>query len=43
MAKDVHDALVAIVQINGEMSESQATDYIKKMHSKGRYSVDVWS
>lgn len=43
MAKDVHDALVGVVETHGEMNDSQAADFIKKLHSKGKYSVDVWS
>jgi NADPH-ferrihemoprotein reductase len=43
MAKDVQDALVNAVHKHGEMNDSEAEDFIKKLHSKGKYSVDVWS
>ena len=43
MAKDVHDALVNVVHKHGDMTKGSAEDYIKKLHSKGKYSVDVWS
>ena len=43
MAKDVHDALEQVLHKHGNMSENEAEDFIKKLHSKGKYSVDVWS
>ena len=43
MAKDVHDALVNVVHKHGDMNESEAEEFIKKLHTKGKYSVDVWS
>ena len=43
MARDVHTLLVSIVKKNGGLSENEATDYVKKLGAKGRYSVDVWS
>ena len=43
MARDVHNLLVSIVKENGGMTENEATDYVKKLSAKGRYSVDVWS
>lgn len=43
MARDVHTLLVSIVKNNGGLSENEATDYVKKLSAKGRYSVDVWS
>ena len=43
MARDVHNLLVTIVKENGGMTENEATDYVKKLSAKGRYSVDVWS
>ena len=43
MARDVHNLLMAIVKENAGMSENEATDYVKKLSAKGRYSVDVWS
>ncbi|XP_020616329.1 NADPH--cytochrome P450 reductase-like [Orbicella faveolata] len=43
MARDAHTLLVSIVKKNGGLSENEATDYVKKLSAKGRYSVDVWS
>jgi sulfite reductase (NADPH) flavoprotein alpha-component len=43
MAKDVHDALVHVVHKHGEKSENDAEEFIKNLHNKGKYSVDVWS
>lgn len=43
MAKDVQQAFYEIAEEQGEMTRSQATDYIKKLMTKGRYSQDVWS
>ena len=43
MARDVHNMLIATVKEQGGMSENEATDYIKRLGAKGRYSVDVWS
>jgi len=43
MARDVHTLLVSIVKKNDGLSENEATDYVKKLSAKGRYSVDVWS
>lgn len=43
MAKDVQTALYEIAEELGSMTRTQATDYIKKLMTKGRYSQDVWS
>uniref|UniRef100_A0A672HRS4 NADPH--cytochrome P450 reductase n=1 Tax=Salarias fasciatus TaxID=181472 RepID=A0A672HRS4_SALFA len=43
MAKDVQTALHEIAEELGGMTRTQATDYIKKLMTKGRYSQDVWS
>lgn len=43
MAKDVQTALCEIAVELGGMTSEQATDYIKKLMTKGRYSQDVWS
>ncbi|XP_020298213.1 NADPH--cytochrome P450 reductase isoform X2 [Pseudomyrmex gracilis] len=43
MARDVHNILVKVVMERGNMSELDATNYIKKMDSQKRYSSDVWS
>uniref|UniRef100_A0A8C6LD70 NADPH--hemoprotein reductase n=1 Tax=Nothobranchius furzeri TaxID=105023 RepID=A0A8C6LD70_NOTFU len=43
MAKDVQLAFYEIAEEVGGMTRTQATDYVKKLMTKGRYSQDVWS
>ncbi|XP_029028380.1 P450 (cytochrome) oxidoreductase b isoform X1 [Betta splendens] len=43
MAKDVQTAFYDIAEELGGMTRTQATDYVKKLMTKGRYSQDVWS
>jgi len=43
MAKDVQTALQDIAEELGGMTRTQATDYVKKLMTKGRYSQDVWT
>lgn len=43
MARDVQNTFYEIVAEFGNMSQPQAVDYIKKLMTKGRYSLDVWS
>ncbi|XP_076817473.1 NADPH--cytochrome P450 reductase-like [Clavelina lepadiformis] len=43
MAREVHDAIVDIVVECGGKSQQQATDFVKGLMNKGRYSADVWS
>uniref|UniRef100_A0AAQ5XAU8 NADPH--cytochrome P450 reductase n=1 Tax=Amphiprion ocellaris TaxID=80972 RepID=A0AAQ5XAU8_AMPOC len=43
MAKDVQAAFYEITEELGGMTRTQATDYVKKLMTKGRYSQDVWS
>lgn len=43
MAKDVHNIVLKVVQEKGNMSETEAITYVKKMESQKRYSADVWS
>uniref|UniRef100_A0A8C7W4C1 NADPH--cytochrome P450 reductase n=1 Tax=Oncorhynchus mykiss TaxID=8022 RepID=A0A8C7W4C1_ONCMY len=43
MARDVQTAFYEIAEELGGMTRTQATDYIKKLMTKGRYSQDVWS
>uniref|UniRef100_A0A3Q1FKK0 NADPH--hemoprotein reductase n=1 Tax=Acanthochromis polyacanthus TaxID=80966 RepID=A0A3Q1FKK0_9TELE len=43
MAKDVQAAFYDIAEELGGMTRTQATDYVKKLMTKGRYSQDVWS
>ncbi|XP_050429828.1 NADPH--cytochrome P450 reductase [Adelges cooleyi] len=43
MAKDVHSIIVKVVMEKGQMNNSQALNYVKKMEQQKRYSADVWS
>lgn len=43
MARDVQNTFYDIVAELGSMEHTQAVDYIKKLMTKGRYSLDVWS
>lgn len=43
MAKDVHNIIVKVVMEKGQMNNTQALNYVKKMEQQKRYSADVWS
>ncbi|XP_015190059.1 PREDICTED: NADPH--cytochrome P450 reductase isoform X2 [Polistes dominula] len=43
MARDVHNILLKVVKEKGNMSDKEASMYIKQMDSQKRYSSDVWS
>ncbi|XP_067393898.1 NADPH--cytochrome P450 reductase [Emydura macquarii macquarii] len=43
MARDVQNTFYEIVAEFGSMAQPQAVDYVKKLMTKGRYSLDVWS
>ncbi|EPY83948.1 NADPH--cytochrome P450 reductase isoform 3-like protein [Camelus ferus] len=43
MARDVQNTFYDIVAEQGAMEHAQAVDYVKKLMTKGRYSLDVWS
>ncbi|XP_055620902.1 NADPH--cytochrome P450 reductase isoform X1 [Toxorhynchites rutilus septentrionalis] len=43
MATDVRNILLKVLKTKGNMSESEAQQYIKKMEAQKRYSADVWS
>lgn len=43
MARDVQNTFYDIVAEGGAMEHAQAVDYVKKLMTKGRYSLDVWS
>lgn len=43
MARDVQNAFYEIVAEYGKMNQQQSVDYVKKLMTKGRYSLDVWS
>ncbi|AWL12496.1 Assimilatory sulfite reductase (NADPH) [Saliniradius amylolyticus] len=42
MAKDVHDALVSIVEQQGQMTREQATEYLTDLRKAKRYQKDVY-
>ena len=42
MAKDVDDALHALIATHGGMSEDAAAEYVKKMKKDKRYQRDVY-
>lgn len=42
MAKDVHKALLDLLQTKGRMSVAQAEAYAARMQTEGRYMRDVW-
>uniref|UniRef100_A0ACB8ED80 Uncharacterized protein n=1 Tax=Sphaerodactylus townsendi TaxID=933632 RepID=A0ACB8ED80_9SAUR len=43
MARDVQNTFYEIVAEYGKMDQQQAVDYVKKLMTKGRYSLDIWS
>lgn len=43
MATDVRNILLNIIKTKGNMDESSALQYLKKMEAQKRYSADVWS
>uniref|UniRef100_A0A8D0GNL2 NADPH--hemoprotein reductase n=1 Tax=Sphenodon punctatus TaxID=8508 RepID=A0A8D0GNL2_SPHPU len=43
MARDMQNVFYEIVAEYGKLSQQQAVDYVKKLMTKGRYSLDVWS
>ncbi|MBN3271198.1 NCPR reductase, partial [Polyodon spathula] len=43
MARDVQNTFYEIASELGSMAHTQAVDYVKKLMTKGRYSLDVWS
>lgn len=43
MATDVRNILLNIIKTKGNMSDTEAQQYIKKMETQKRYSADVWS
>lgn len=43
MATDVRNILMNIIKTKGNMSDSDAQQYLKKMDAQKRYSADVWS
>ncbi|XP_060114845.1 NADPH--cytochrome P450 reductase [Heteronotia binoei] len=43
MARDVLNTFYEIVAEFGKMDQQQAVDYVKKLMTKGRYSLDIWS
>ena len=43
MARDVQNALLSVIKEHGNLSDEEASDYVKKLQKKGRYLQDVWS
>lgn len=43
MARDVQNTFYDIAEEVGGLTHTQAVAYIKKLMTKGRYSLDVWS
>lgn len=43
MAGDVHKIVLKAIIEKGEMTEQQASAFLKKMETQKRYSADVWS
>jgi len=43
MARDVHDALLKIIETKGNKTREQAQKYIDDLQHKSRYLSDVWS
>lgn len=43
MAPEVRNIVMKIIQEKGQMTEPQASAYLKKMETQKRYSADVWS
>lgn len=43
MANDVRNILLNIIKTKGDMDDSNALQYLKKMEAQKRYSADVWS
>ena len=42
MARDVHRALVALVQKHKKCTAGAAEAYVKELHDAGRLKKDVW-
>ena len=42
MAKDVEAALLSIIATKGQLSEEQATEYLKDLRNAKRYQKDVY-
>lgn len=43
MARDVQNTVLQIVQEEGKMDATAAEEYVKKLHKRSRYLLDVWS
>lgn len=43
MARDVHSIIVETCQQHGNMTATEAVQYVKKLETQRRYSADVWS
>ena len=43
MARDVLNAVTSILKSQGNMDDSKAASFIKKLQSENRFMQDVWS
>ena len=42
MAKDVHNALIDVIEKEGNMSREEAEAYLNNIQKQGRYQRDVY-
>ena len=42
MAKDVHNALIDVIEKEGNMSREEAEAYLNNIKEQGRYQRDVY-
>jgi sulfite reductase (NADPH) flavoprotein alpha-component len=42
MAPDVHEALIKVIEKEGELSREQAQDYVKELQASKRYQRDIY-
>lgn len=42
MAKDVHNALIDVIEKEGAMSREEAESFVNSLQKEGRYQRDVY-
>ena len=42
MARDVQNTLLSIIKQHGRKTDSEASEYVKKLQKRGHYLQDVW-